>query len=470
MPLAAYAELLRRWQQRRRRRLGRPRPGAEPGAAAAARAWPSPGVALGARRPASPPGPDYDRRELAERCHVRRGDVGRRGRQGPAPGAGALLLPRRGGHLPAARARPRRRWPSSARRRATVYEQIRAEGAALLADLVEGTGLAPGEAQAGAGRARPGRPGHQRHPGRAARRARLRAAGGASRRERASTLGAAARRAAAARPPAPADAPPAARGAPARPRWSSQATVAAAPDVAGWLGRWSLVHRPSLLGKALPDEERSPRQARQLLARWGVVDQGGARAGGRGAALGRALPGPGPARGCAARCGGATSSRGCPALQFALPEVVEQAAGRRAPSCAAPGPGELEPTVLERGRPGAALRHRRVRRAAALPARRRRSAVASGRRRAGRGHGGLGGGGRGRARPPGARRRPARARPLVGAARARAPQGRALGGEPVLASAGRAAARSGRLRARVRRDGLGRRARRLGPTGARRRR
>ena len=41
--------------------------------------------------------------------------------------------------------------------------------------------------------------------------------------------------------------------------------------VSGWTGRWSLVHRPSLLGKPLEDAERSLRQARQLLARWGVV-------------------------------------------------------------------------------------------------------------------------------------------------------------------------------------------------------
>jgi ATP-dependent Lhr-like helicase len=38
-----------------------------------------------------------------------------------------------------------------------------------------------------------------------------------------------------------------------------------------WVGRWSLVHRPSLLGRPLADDERAARQARQLLARWGIV-------------------------------------------------------------------------------------------------------------------------------------------------------------------------------------------------------
>jgi ATP-dependent Lhr-like helicase len=38
-----------------------------------------------------------------------------------------------------------------------------------------------------------------------------------------------------------------------------------------WIGRWTLVHRSPLLGKPLSDEDRASRQARQLLARWGVV-------------------------------------------------------------------------------------------------------------------------------------------------------------------------------------------------------
>ncbi|MBI3733297.1 MAG: hypothetical protein HY259_07545, partial [Chloroflexi bacterium] len=38
-----------------------------------------------------------------------------------------------------------------------------------------------------------------------------------------------------------------------------------------WPGRWSLVHRVSLLGPALSDEERASRLARVLLARYGVL-------------------------------------------------------------------------------------------------------------------------------------------------------------------------------------------------------
>jgi len=40
---------------------------------------------------------------------------------------------------------------------------------------------------------------------------------------------------------------------------------------ASWTGRWSLVHRPGLLGKALPDEELTLRRVRLLLERWGIV-------------------------------------------------------------------------------------------------------------------------------------------------------------------------------------------------------
>ncbi|HEX2323837.1 MAG TPA: hypothetical protein VHQ00_00485, partial [Chloroflexota bacterium] len=93
--------------------------------------------------------------------------------------------------------------------------------------------------------------------------------------------------------------------------------------VSGWTGRWSLVHRPSLLGKAIPEGERALRQARQLLARWGVVTR---------AALDREPP--------AFRweaISGALSHlelrgevrrgyfvEGLPGVQFALPEVVER--------------------------------------------------------------------------------------------------------------------------------------------------
>jgi ATP-dependent Lhr-like helicase len=49
----------------------------------------------------------------------------------------------------------------------------------------------------------------------------------------------------------------------------SFAAVRRAP--ASWPGRWSLVHRPSLLGKPAPADELARRRARLLLARWGVV-------------------------------------------------------------------------------------------------------------------------------------------------------------------------------------------------------
>jgi ATP-dependent Lhr-like helicase len=38
-----------------------------------------------------------------------------------------------------------------------------------------------------------------------------------------------------------------------------------------WVGRWTPVHRFGVLGKALPVEERTARQTRQLLARYGIV-------------------------------------------------------------------------------------------------------------------------------------------------------------------------------------------------------
>ncbi len=44
-----------------------------------------------------------------------------------------------------------------------------------------------------------------------------------------------------------------------------------ATPAAAWAGRWTLVHRFGILGKPLPADERIARQARQLLARHGVV-------------------------------------------------------------------------------------------------------------------------------------------------------------------------------------------------------
>ncbi|MFN2157908.1 MAG: helicase-related protein, partial [Anaerolineae bacterium] len=45
----------------------------------------------------------------------------------------------------------------------------------------------------------------------------------------------------------------------------------AEPPAPSWLGRWTAVHRFGVLGKPLPEEERAARQARQLLARHGIV-------------------------------------------------------------------------------------------------------------------------------------------------------------------------------------------------------
>lgn len=39
----------------------------------------------------------------------------------------------------------------------------------------------------------------------------------------------------------------------------------------GWSGRWSLVHTKSILGPAVPDQERIRRQAEQILLRYGIV-------------------------------------------------------------------------------------------------------------------------------------------------------------------------------------------------------
>jgi ATP-dependent Lhr-like helicase len=40
-----------------------------------------------------------------------------------------------------------------------------------------------------------------------------------------------------------------------------------------WIGRWSLVHRTSVLGRPSPPEELAQRRARLLLERWGVVSK-----------------------------------------------------------------------------------------------------------------------------------------------------------------------------------------------------
>jgi ATP-dependent Lhr-like helicase len=116
-----------------------------------------------------------------------------------------------------------------------------------------------------------------------------------------------------------------------------------APE-SGWIGRWSLVHRPSLLGRPIPDDERSTRQARQLLARWGVVTK---------AALEReagALHWDAlypmlarlEVRGEVRR---GYFVEGLPGLQFALPDAVELVRAVGAELRTTP-PTDLVPTVL----------------------------------------------------------------------------------------------------------------------------
>ena len=146
-----------------------------------------------------------------------------------------------------------------------VYEYLRDEGAALLADVAEGTGLGQAAAQAAlvelalAGlvtndslEALHAILGHEPPPGSDRPFSSLEA------------------QLAALRPNRP----------PERTRWRVREARRRAREVVvarerarrtPWLGRWSLVHRPSLLGKPLSDEERALRQARQLLLRWGVV-------------------------------------------------------------------------------------------------------------------------------------------------------------------------------------------------------
>jgi ATP-dependent Lhr-like helicase len=112
--------------------------------------------------------------------------------------------------------------------------------------------------------------------------------------------------------------------------------------VSGWTGRWSIVHRPSLLGKPTDEGERSLRQARQLLARWGVVTKAALERESqalRWEALSPALAHL-ELRGEARR---GYFVEGLPGLQYALPEVVERL---RAVN------GERAPADGEAGQPG----------------------------------------------------------------------------------------------------------------------
>jgi ATP-dependent Lhr-like helicase len=137
---------------------------------------------------------------------------------------------------------------------------------------------------------------------------------------------------------------------------------------AGWVGRWSLVHRQSFLGRPLPEGERALRQTRQLLQRWGVVTK---------ACLEREAPiwqweALYPVLSYLEMRGEVRRGyfvAGLPGLQFALPEVVDQLraanANRRPPGDAA----DVPPVVLSAVDPaqlfgtdevGGALRFARV--------------------------------------------------------------------------------------------------------------
>ena len=90
-----------------------------------------------------------------------------------------------------------------------------------------------------------------------------------------------------------------------------------------WAGRWSLVHRPSFLGRFPDPDDRRRRQVRQLLARWGVVTR---------ASIGRDAPGLDwdalepvlaslEVRGEVLR---GYFVEGFPGVQYALPDAVER--------------------------------------------------------------------------------------------------------------------------------------------------
>jgi ATP-dependent Lhr-like helicase len=97
---------------------------------------------------------------------------------------------------------------------------------------------------------------------------------------------------------------------------------------ARWSGRWAAVHRFGVLGKPLPADEIASRQARQLLARYGVVTRD-SLAGEEGAwnwdriyATLQRLEMRGEVR-------RGYFVHGLPGVQFALPEVVERLRGLR---------------------------------------------------------------------------------------------------------------------------------------------
>ncbi len=103
------------------------------------------------------------------------------------------------------------------------------------------------------------------------------------------------------------------------------------PAAPRWVGRWTPVHRFGIMGKAVPDGERAARQARQLLARYGVVtrvcldDEIGAWDWGLIYPTLQRMELRGEIR-------RGYFVQGLPGLQFALPDVVEQLRALRDPA------------------------------------------------------------------------------------------------------------------------------------------
>ncbi|MGI8546600.1 MAG: DEAD/DEAH box helicase [Gemmatimonadaceae bacterium] len=57
------------------------------------------------------------------------------------------------------------------------------------------------------------------------------------------------------------------------PKWERPDRVGTGTGVAGWTGRWSLVHKPGVLGVPMDEEERAAATARQWLERYGIVSR-----------------------------------------------------------------------------------------------------------------------------------------------------------------------------------------------------
>lgn len=57
------------------------------------------------------------------------------------------------------------------------------------------------------------------------------------------------------------------------PKWERPDRVVGSRGEASWAGRWSLVHKPGVLGAPLDEEERAAAVARQWLVRYGVVSR-----------------------------------------------------------------------------------------------------------------------------------------------------------------------------------------------------